>query len=354
MPTQETNSSPILLKYQQAFEANKRSRVFAPLAEGYRKLGLIDKALEICREGLRHNPGYVLGHYTLAQCYYDIGQKQLAFDTIRPFIEVNRDNFSLQKFYGQLALQLSEKEEALNTYKYLLFANPRDQDVVQKIKLLEEESSVIVNKENKRPSNPVFATDKLGESSDQGLDDWVTLEFNQNNFAKSSQKQNEKVAPASDISSWTEVKINSNEDTPLLETDSRAELNFDFVVEKSMQQTEDLEFQIDEQDLKGSRSEIPIVTHTLVELYLSQGLTDKALGILKKINELHPEDYKTSQRIQELESLKINIKKEEESGNVELMDLVEKVQTSKNHQKKILLERFLLSIKNRGGAKRYD
>lgn len=352
MPTQETRGPPILLKYQQTFEANKRSRVFAPLAEGYRKLGLIDKALEICREGLRHNPGYVLGHYTLAQCYYDIGQKQFAFDTIRPFVAVNRDNFSLQKFYALMAMQLNEKEEALITYKYLLFANPKDKDAQEKIKILQEDSeidSVVIDNTKKKNSNPHFEIDKLSNTNDPTLDDWVTLEFNQHNFSKTLEAKKQKTENMTDVLNWEEVKINQYHSQETVKNDTEEGSKLDFKREESAENVE-IEFQIENQELNQIDNQEPIVTHTLVDLYLSQGLNGKAFNILKKINELHPDDQKTLMRIQELESSDKN-EIDDQEGKNELMNLVEKVRSSKNIQRKILLEKFLISVKNHSIAK---
>ena len=45
---------PNLEKYLKEYQENPRSRVFAPLAEAYRKSGLIDEAIDICREGLEY------------------------------------------------------------------------------------------------------------------------------------------------------------------------------------------------------------------------------------------------------------------------------------------------------------
>ena len=43
---------PLLLKYLKTFQDDPRkSRIFAPLAEAYRKIGLVDQAIDICREG---------------------------------------------------------------------------------------------------------------------------------------------------------------------------------------------------------------------------------------------------------------------------------------------------------------
>ena len=41
------------------------SRLFAPLADAYRKSGLVDKAIELCEEGLGEFPDYASAHLNL-------------------------------------------------------------------------------------------------------------------------------------------------------------------------------------------------------------------------------------------------------------------------------------------------
>ncbi len=121
--------SPLFLKYQNDFEKNPRSRVFAPLAEAYRKLGMTDKAMEILSNGIRFHPTYTMGYLGLAFCYFDLKQFNLAYSTLRPLLESSRDNIRLQKLFSEICIELGKKEEALETLKYLLFINPIDKTV---------------------------------------------------------------------------------------------------------------------------------------------------------------------------------------------------------------------------------
>ena len=58
----------ILDKYLTALEKDPKSRVFAPLAEYYRKNGLLSQAIDTLNQGIKFNPDYVLGHLGLAFC----------------------------------------------------------------------------------------------------------------------------------------------------------------------------------------------------------------------------------------------------------------------------------------------
>src|SRR3990172_12124999 len=93
-----SDSSDLLFdKYIKIYEANPYSTVFAPLAECYRKMGRKDKALSILRAGIKNHPDYLLGYLGLAQCYFDLEQFLLAYSTLKPLIERNRENIRLQR-----------------------------------------------------------------------------------------------------------------------------------------------------------------------------------------------------------------------------------------------------------------
>ena len=100
MVTDSELTTPILVKYQKLYDDDPRSKVFAPLAEIYRKLGMKDRALEILREGIKQNPSYVLGYLGLAAYYFEENKFQLCYSTLRPFVSENRDNLRLHILQG--------------------------------------------------------------------------------------------------------------------------------------------------------------------------------------------------------------------------------------------------------------
>jgi len=264
--------SPLFLKYQNEFEQNPRSKVFAPLAEAYRKVGMHDRAIEVLVEGLRHHPEYLMGHLGLAFCYYDMKQFNLAYATLKPFVEINRDNIRLQKLFSEIALAMDYKEEALNTLKYLLFINPKDKDVAQQVIALEDEiaqKSIVHHRPLFIPSNNIedefvqFDLSKLGEKSTD-VDSWQ----------KKDLLLNEQDNPDEQ---WTVKKILTIE--PVLQN-SEIEL----APEANLQTT-------------------PVVTHTLVDLYIAQGHIEKAVELLEKILLLNPNDQRTKEKLVEIKAV---------------------------------------------------
>lgn len=301
--------SPLFLKYQEEFEKNPQSRVFAPLAEIYRKVGMTEKAMEILSQGLRYHPGYVMGYLGLACCYYDIRQYNLAYSTLRPFIDGNRDNLRMQKIFSDICLSLSKKDEALQTLKYLLFINARDKEIGAAVTELEQEmerasththTPIIILDENNATNNfqeQNFPIEKLESAPKENFDDWVT--FNLKN------EGNKNTEPEKEIHS------------------------------------QNIEWRHEEEPVKKVNIDsTPVVTHTLVDLYCGQGHLEKALEILDKILILNPKDQRTIAKKNEIKALisplgNLNpesvteeieqkiVEKSEEEGRKQLMDFID-------------------------------
>ena len=60
------------------------SRIFAPLADAYRKAGRLDEATTVAQQGLRHHPDYVAGRVVLARAHYEAGELELASVEFEP------------------------------------------------------------------------------------------------------------------------------------------------------------------------------------------------------------------------------------------------------------------------------
>lgn len=261
----ESGVSPLIIKYEKQLEEDPRSRAFAPLAEAYRRVGLIENAFTVLKKGLRYNPDYLLGYLTLAQCYMDKGEYSLCYTTLRPLASQNRDNIKLQKLFGESAILTDNKEDALDTFKYLLFLQPKDQEIAQKVSVLENELQE--EPVYSPPEDIKFNVEELSPSPtlDRSLDDWVQV----------------------DLSSGSEDDEDGADEEKDTEEDS-------WSVE-SLEVSEEPESEIEEKAT-------PVMTHTLVDLYIQQGHKDKAIELLRKIHEIQPENETTRLRLEELES----------------------------------------------------
>lgn len=337
--------SPLFLKYQNEYEKNPRSRVFAPLAETYRKLGMTDKAMEILSQGIRFHPTYVMGYLGLAFCYFDLKQFNLAYSTLRPLVESNRDNIRLQKLFADICLELNHKEEALETFKYLLFINPRDREVAAQVTMLENliesqyrpvhkpifipENELIDKEETiQKKETELFNLDNLDvvpQADKQDFDDWLALDLSKDSKKISTDEEKFDLWNLKKVSGTLEEKkplFKNASDERSFEVKNEpksAEKNIP-PTSTSFAPTLDLDTN---EDSPAVVTEAPLVTHTLVDLYCGQGHIEKALEVLEKILALNPQDKRTINKIAEIKALmgvenEFEDKTEETSGNLDI------------------------------------
>jgi tetratricopeptide (TPR) repeat protein len=310
------DATPLLLKYLKSYEQNPSSKVFAPLAETYRKLGKIEEALKILKTGIRIHPTYTLGYLVLANCYFDQNKFEFAYNTLRPLVTSNLDNTSLQKLFAQTCEKLLYLEEALETYKYLLFLSPKDEVAQEKVKLLE---------------------DKLLREQEELL------------IAPPSQK-NSQLSNQYDEDGWKEVNL-SKAKKVLLDDEENSNWELKNKITPEVKVSEEIDHTV---------QEVPFMTLTLVDIYLNQNLFDKAYEILEKILEINPRDERVALKLKEVrvksEAFKLSHKEEsvEEQGHKALMDLIDTKVQKKSSKNKIVeqkLNLFLLKIKEQASVR---
>ena len=304
----------LVKKFEDALARDPSSRVFAQLGEVYRKMAMVDKAMHVYREGIKRHPSYVLGYLGLAFCYYDLEQFQLVYATLKPLVDSNRDNIRLQRLFASCCEKLNYNQEALATWKYLLFINPRDPESIAKVTALESEP---LAEKNELSAPQIFEIDQLKASPVDDVDDWVRVDLEKPNadVAQESQKELEKV---------------------------------------HMISLEDVAEQIDQVE------ESPLMSLTLVDLYIAQGHVEKAQDVLEKMLELNPSDLRVKEKIAEIDRVQASVEEEqtEEDAHSRLLKMVEEkqnilVETDEEEvsDSTLLLDTFLRHIKQRAEEK---
>lgn len=132
------NHHQIIERYQILYEKNPRSKVFAPLAESYMKVGLLQAALDICEKGVKIHPHFPSGHIALAKAYLAIKELDKAIVEFKKVIELAPDNLLAHKLLARAFQQQNQIKPALRTYKILLFLNSKDKEAIEKIRELEK------------------------------------------------------------------------------------------------------------------------------------------------------------------------------------------------------------------------
>lgn len=126
------------------FRNAPESRLFAPLADAYRKSGLVDKAVQLCEEGIKRFPDYASAHVILGKCYYDKGATERSKAEFTRVLEIDPENMVALKYLGDILLGESMQEQASEFYNRLLAIDPTNEEVSR---IMEEmKSEFIVRK----------------------------------------------------------------------------------------------------------------------------------------------------------------------------------------------------------------
>lgn len=161
--------SPQLVRYSYLYQKNPNSRVFAPLAENYRKLGMLTDAFEVLKEGLKKHPDYTLGYIVLSKCHRDAGELSRAYDVLKFSSKIDADNFAYKELRASLAYKLDETQDALNLYMELKDLNPKGD---YSGRILELNSRL-----NPRRATPASHIELSPVETTKLVSDWVHMDF---------------------------------------------------------------------------------------------------------------------------------------------------------------------------------
>jgi tetratricopeptide (TPR) repeat protein len=122
-------------KYDQA----PQSKLFAPLADAYRKNGQVDRAIELCEAGLARFPNYASAHVILGKCFYDKGATERSRAEFERVIELDAENMVALKFMGDILLAEGKRDDAVSYLRRLIAIDPTNNEVAAMLEGLEGE-----------------------------------------------------------------------------------------------------------------------------------------------------------------------------------------------------------------------
>lgn len=151
MALKDTRGNPQIYHYLRRYQEDPRSRVFAPLAEAYRKAGLLDEAIEIARDGVRIHPHFVGGRVALGRALFDRGNYEEVVKELETIVMDAPDNLIAQKLLAESYLILGRISDSLGAYKVLLFFMPQDAEISSLVREIEmkayEDGALVLQKD---------------------------------------------------------------------------------------------------------------------------------------------------------------------------------------------------------------
>jgi tetratricopeptide (TPR) repeat protein len=166
-----------LERYLRIYQENPDSRVFAPLADMYRRLGKFSEAEQICREGLQRHPYYAGGKVALAYVLLDTVRLDEARAEIEAVVTYYPDNLLARKILVRVLAGLGDLERARREFEALkqmapqLAKDPELESALQKgpaaFQKLRED---VENKKKSAPSSIREATEMTEAEAVERMD----------------------------------------------------------------------------------------------------------------------------------------------------------------------------------------
>ncbi len=234
-----------LKKLEKICNENPTSILFARLADGLLRQGEVARAIEVCRRGLRYRPSYSAGHVVMGKCYHAAGHYEEAHLEFQKVLQLDAGHLVARWYMGKIALQLGRDDLALKYFEQAQARDPFSPELIEQIRKLKGEEE----------------QDNSSESTDTNAD-----------------------------SGGHEVVADSEAFAQaLLEEDVEDDLDA-------------LVMSLKRESKPGGKAPI-IATTTLAELYVSQGLIQKAIAVFEQVIAREPANEHLIARLEALRNL---------------------------------------------------
>ncbi|MEP6692192.1 MAG: tetratricopeptide repeat protein [Gemmatimonadaceae bacterium] len=121
--------SALIDDLEKQFAENPR-RVFARLANEYRKAGDLERAIAYCRAHIPTAPSYISGYIVLGQALYESQRFEEARQAFETALNLDPENLIALRQLGDIARQNGDNESARAWYQRLLEVDPQNDEIV--------------------------------------------------------------------------------------------------------------------------------------------------------------------------------------------------------------------------------
>jgi tetratricopeptide (TPR) repeat protein len=292
-------------KLERKHAEHPEGRYFVPLANAYRKLGDVEYAENLLREGLRRHPDYLSAHIVLGRCLADRSATREAGDEFRYVLSFDPQNLIALRTLGELAAAEGRSEEAERWYEELLAVDPMNDEARRALESLRGAAAVPEVEEEFRPDAAWWEREPEPDPArGEELGDGPEPMREEEPVADSTVPAwpAEDAAPEA-LPAWNEPE---EEEQPAEEDAGEAEL----VAEEPVEQEPDDEeaagnvFEAaDPADTAGESEPQEVVTETIAELYARQGFYERAAGVYRELIRRRGGDLALERRLAEMEAM---------------------------------------------------
>jgi tetratricopeptide (TPR) repeat protein len=118
-----------IAKCQKILDSDPNSQIFASLAEAYRKKGDLERAFQVCQDGLRIHPDYGAAHVVMAKVNLDRGLYDWAEAEVNRAIEADGNNRNIELLLAEIYIYKGEYQAAIKLLKKLHSVDPHNEHI---------------------------------------------------------------------------------------------------------------------------------------------------------------------------------------------------------------------------------
>lgn len=134
---EEYNLSPEIEKLAEKLAKDPSSKLFLPLGEEYAKGGMLEEAITVLKDGLKHHPNYISARVALGKVYLKKGLTKEALEEFKRVVTANPDNLLAHKKLVEIHNKLGNIKDAIKSCNTILLLNPKDEEIKGLLKQLE-------------------------------------------------------------------------------------------------------------------------------------------------------------------------------------------------------------------------
>lgn len=202
----EITFRPEIEKLGERWRKNPKSLVFVPLADAYRKGGMLEEAIEVCNEGLKYHPNNAGAHVVLAKCYYDTNKPALARNEYEEAINLDPQNIVAIMGLANIYREREMNELAAEHYRRVLDIDPSNDEAERILAKLEPKIKKIQPPPKPEPKKEAKPKKSDGKSSFRA--NALATTYEQQGFPDKALKIYESIAEERGINPDLALKIN--------------------------------------------------------------------------------------------------------------------------------------------------
>ncbi len=318
-------------KLKKKLEKDPLSKFFVPLAEEYKKRGRVEEAINLLLGALVNRPDYTSARVALGKIYFDKKMLSEAQEEFEKVTEQIPDNLFAHRKLANIYYQLKDFNRATEECRAVLFLNPNDNDALEIINALEssdegsgktETPSTSVDKDSDSPKTVDTAVEKDAKTKESPAEKTVTASKDidkKTDASESPLEIPEKLAPIREfpiaIDTNTEKSEKTDNDHSTRQGKRKKRRKKSKKSGEAHVSHHTAEADISEKPVSSKptndRIIISMPTDTMADIFITQGLYDKAMNVYKELLLSDPGNKRISQRCEELKMLmKITDKKD--------------------------------------------